>query len=161
MDGFFGQAKPRDQKSYVGLVDRLFFSGFLCLCTFVVPPIGPFIWHLGFVIITVILLSNLYLKNSIFKTYFWQSVKGQVTAWDVQQYHVLDNLDSSIGFATWISSFILPSALWHFLCLINSCYRRHVACMHNRSNMYNICNTSNILTRLDKLNLVRLARSQH
>ena len=56
------------------------------------------------------------------------------------------NLDFSIGSATEIENFTLPTPLLCFLCLINSFYKRYVPCMYNRYNISNISDISNIST---------------
>ena len=63
-----------------------------------------------FAIFCQFLLSNVYLKNGIFKTCFRQSAKSKMTI---------------------KTSIFKLRPLLHFLCLINSFYRRCVCCIHN------------------------------
>jgi hypothetical protein len=110
-----------------------------------------------------VISGDLFLKTFISKTAFLRYVfdKAPSAKWPTNRRKIscfCQNLPFIMFFAIKTSIFQLRPLL-RFLCLINSFYRRYVSRMYNRSN---ISNRSNILTRFDRLNLVRLAGwSQH
>ena len=91
--------------------------------------------------------KNVNLKNGMFKICFRQSAKCKMTAQTMRKYHVFVNICNLGCILPSKRRFVELRPLLHFLCLINSFYRRCVASMYNRSDR------SNRLTRFNRSNL--------